>query len=141
MESMSDQSTKMRTVIGITLTIVCVTIAAISLRSTHSSSGSRHDFEIVQKDQNGDRWSLHLVKGQSLSRLKKRGKEPGPPLLVKVDVTRQNRNVSFGLILEGKAGEKYIAGIKKNGKTMPPPRYKIVNESGNVLRTGTFEYG
>lgn len=141
MESMSDQSTKMKPAIGIALTIVCVTIAVISLRGTHSLTGSRRDFEIVQKDQNGDLWSLRLVKGQSLSRLKRIGKDPGPPLLVRVDVTRQNRNVSFGLILEGKAGEKYIARIKKNGQIVPPPRYKIINESGKVLKIGTFEYG
>ena len=131
----------MRAVIGIAVATVCVTIMVISLRGIHPSSGSRRDFEIVQKDQNGDLWSLHLVKGHSLSRLKRIGKEPGPPLVVKVDVTRQNRNVSFDLILEGKAGEKYIAGIKKNGQIMPPPRYKIVDESGKVLKTGTFKYG
>jgi hypothetical protein len=138
---MSNPWTRIRTLIGIVLSIVCVTIAVISLRGTHSSSGSRHDFEIVQKDQNGDLWSLHLVKGRSLSRLKKIGKKLGPPLLVKVDVTRQNRNVTFGLILEGKAGEKYIAGIRKNGQILPPPRYRIVNESGKILKAGTFEYG
>ena len=138
---MSNPWTRIRTLIGIALSIVCVTIAVMSLRNTHSSSGSRRDFEIVQKDPNGDLWSLRLVKGQSLSRLKRIGKEPGPPLVVKVDVIRQNRNVLFGLILEGKAGEKYIAGIKKNGQIMPPPRYKIVDESGKVIKTGTFQYG
>jgi hypothetical protein len=138
---MSNPWTRIRTLIGIALSIVCVTIAVISLRGMHSSSGSRRDFEIVQKDPNGDLWSLRLVKGLSLSRLKRSGKEPGPPLLVKVDVTRQNQNVSFGLVLEGKAGEKYIASIRKNGQILPPPRYRIVNESGQILKTGTFEYG
>jgi hypothetical protein len=138
---MSNPWTRTRTLIVIALSIICVTIAVVLLRSTHSLSGLRHDFEIVQKDPNGDLWSLRLVKGQSLSRLKRMGKEPGPPFVVKVDVIRQNRNVSFGLILEGKAGEKYIAGIRKNGQILPPPRYRIINESGQTLKAGTFEYG
>lgn len=141
---MSNPWMRKRFLIGIALSIACVTIAIILLRGTFlsfSSSGSSRDFEIVQKDQNGVQWSLRLAKGQSLSRLKKMGRKFGTPLLVKVDVTRQGRNVSFGLILEGNAGEKYIAGIRKNGQILPPPRYRIVNESGNVLKAGTFEYG
>jgi len=127
--------------IGIALVTVCVAAAVLSLRGTHSSSGSRRDFEIVQKDDQGDLWSLTLARGQSLSRFPRMGKESGPPLLVKVDVARQNRSVSFGLILEGRSGERYVAGIRKNGSVLPPPRYRIINESGAILKVGTFEYG
>ncbi len=137
---MRDRPTKKR-MMGIALVIGCVTAAVLSLRGTHSSSASRRDFEIVEKDDQGDLWSLTVAKGQSLSRFRRMGKEPGPPLLVKVDVARQNQNVSFGLILEGRSGEKYVAGIRKNGGVIPPPRYRIINESGAVLKVGTFEYG
>jgi hypothetical protein len=69
------------------------------------------------------------------------GRDPGLPLQIKVDVSQQGRNVSLGLILEGRAGERYIAGIRKNGRLIPPPRYRVIDESGAVLKTGTFEYG
>jgi hypothetical protein len=138
---MTDRSARRRMAIGIAAAVICVAMVALWLRGTRSSSGSRRDFEIVRKDGLGDLWTLALATGQSFSRLQRMGKQPGLPLLVKVEVTKQNRNVSLDLVLEGRAGEKYSAGIKKNGRVVPPPRYRIVDESGAVLKVGTFEYG
>jgi hypothetical protein len=138
---MRDRPTKERLALALALAVIGVTAGVVWLRGTRSSSGSRRDFEVVQKDDQGDLWSLTLVKGQSFSRLRRMGKDPGPPLRVNVDVTRRNRDVSFGLTLVGRAAERYLAGIKKNGRVVPPPRYRIVNESGAVLKVGTFEYG
>jgi hypothetical protein len=138
---MKDRPTKRRRTLAAGLAVICVIAVMLWLRHTPSSSGSRRDFEILQKDGQGHLWSLTLTKGQSFSRLRRMGKESGPPLRVKVDVAQQNRVISLGLVLEGRAGERYNAGIKKNGRVVQPPRYRIVNESGAVLKVGTFEYG
>ncbi len=65
----------------------------------------------------------------------------GPPLIVRADVRpRGIRNISIGLSILGQAGERY-SRVTKNGKHMPAPTLKIVDESGKILSSGKFEYG
>ncbi len=67
--------------------------------------------------------------------------ELGPPFLIKTSVSKSSSLVSIGLSIIGRAGEHYGAEIMKNGKRLPTPKLKIVDETGNVLASGTFEYG
>ena len=65
----------------------------------------------------------------------------GPPFLIKPSVSKSSSLVSIGLSIIGRAGVHYKAEITKNGKRLPTPKLKIVDETGNVLATGKFEYG
>ena len=93
-------------------------------------------------DETGDKWTLDLIKGQPLSRIKKSNKKPGPPLLVRTNTRKiSNQQFSIGITVEGQAGEKYIGGAVKNGKREPEPQFIIVNEKARILAGGKFEYG
>ena len=65
----------------------------------------------------------------------------GPPLLVKPNVYKKKNLVSVGLSIVGKAGEKYRSQIMKNGRALPAPGLKIIDQEGKVLASGKFEYG
>jgi hypothetical protein len=92
-------------------------------------------------DENGDKWVLELVRGQPLSRFKDSTIKFGQPLLVKTDAQIRGSSVSINLVVEGKAGELYVGGVKKNGQWQPSPIFKIVDASGRLLAIGRFEYG
>jgi hypothetical protein len=92
-------------------------------------------------DANGDKWVLQPASGQKLSRFKDGDTKPGLPLLVRTDVQTKGRNISIGLVIEGQAGEVYQPGATKNGGRVAAPKFKIVDESGNVVGSGPFEYG
>ena len=76
------------------------------------------------------------VKNNETTRL-----ELGPPFLIKPTVSKSGLIVSIGLSIIGRAGEQYSIAIMKNGKGLAPPKLKIVDEAGNVLASGKFEYG
>ena len=65
----------------------------------------------------------------------------GPPLLVKPNVYKKKNVVSVGLAITGKAGEHYQSQVRKNGRQMPAPKLKIIDQSGKELASGKFEYG
>ena len=65
----------------------------------------------------------------------------GPPLLVKPNVRKRKNMVSVGLAIVGKAGEHYRSQVRKNGRQMPAPRLKIIDQEGKILASGKFEYG
>jgi hypothetical protein len=74
--------------------------------------------------------------------------EGGPPLTVKAIVgtvateAKGVKTVPIDLAIEGKAGERYSAGtVTQDGKQVPAPTLKVVDESGKVLTSANFEYG
>lgn len=94
---------------------------------------------LVANDDNGDRWTLGLAGVPPQAR--ESGTKPGVPLSVKADVQGYGQSISIGLIIEGHAGEIYQPGAAKNGRTMPAPKFKVFDESGAVVGSGSFEYG
>lgn len=93
-------------------------------------------------DANGLTWSLEPVRGQPLSLINESGRKPGPPLVIKTNIIKINeQSISIGLVLEGWAGEKYIAGVMKGRSREPQPIFRILDEKGKTLATGRFEYG
>jgi len=97
---------------------------------------------LSETEQNGNKWTLELVRGQPLSRISKSNRKPGPPLLVRTNVRKiNNSQFSIGITVEGQAGEKYIGGALKNGKREPEPQFIIVDEKARILAKGKFEYG
>lgn len=96
---------------------------------------------LSQVDAAGNEWSLTMRGGRSLAAMQKNGKNPGPPLKVGVNIRRQEQQAYIGLVVTGQVGEYYVGGAKKNGKTVPPPQFKILTKSGQVVGSGRFEYG
>jgi hypothetical protein len=73
--------------------------------------------------------------------------DAGPPLTLRALVgkpvnTAKGKEVSIGLAIIGKAGEQYAANTMRKGMTVAPkPQFQILDDKGNVLTQGGFEYG
>jgi hypothetical protein len=65
----------------------------------------------------------------------------GPPFLIKPGVRKSGSNVSIDFAIIGQASEQYQSVIRKNNRSVPAPKAKIIDETGNVLASGKFEYG
>ncbi|MBC8468339.1 MAG: hypothetical protein H8D56_02605 [Planctomycetes bacterium] len=65
----------------------------------------------------------------------------GPPFQIKT-TARQNRNtVSIGFNLLGQGQEEYRHDVKRNGRRVSAPIFRIFDEVGKLLESGRFEYG
>ena len=141
----NNSSGKRNTVVIVAGAAVSVVVIGALLRGIFSSpASSRQEIGLISlsaTDVNGDKWVLDLAKGQTTAGLKDSSAKTGPPLLVKTDVQISGSNVSIGLIIEGRAGEKYAGGVQKNGQWQLPPAFSIVDEAGKVLASGRFKYG
>ena len=130
--------------IGLIIALLIIIVDLFWLRSKPSSSVIEQAAlsPLSLAKENGNKWTLELVRGQPISRISKSSKKPGPPLLVRTNVRKINNNqFSIGITVEGQAGEKYIGGALKNGKREPEPEFIIVDERGRILARGKFEYG
>jgi hypothetical protein len=65
----------------------------------------------------------------------------GPPFLIKPGVGKSGSNVSVVPAIIGQASEQYQNVVRKNNRTVPAPKAKIIDEAGDVLASGRFEYG
>jgi len=65
----------------------------------------------------------------------------GPPFLIKPGIRKRGLNVSVDFAIIGQASEQYQSVIRKNNRSVPAPKAKIIDETGNVLASGKFEYG
>jgi len=93
---------------------------------------------LAATDDSGDTWTLGL---QGVPPVLREDAKPGVPLSVKADVSGGGRSISIGLVIEGQAGEVYEPGAAKNGTRRPAPKFTVLDESGTVLGSGSFEYG
>ncbi len=101
------------------------------------ADSKRARWELMAYGETGKLQDFEIRKGETLSL------KVGPPLVARVDAEAEKRKrvVSIGLELVGEAGEKYAPGAERNGKTVPAPKFKIVDEAGKVLTSASFEYG
>ena len=65
----------------------------------------------------------------------------GPPLKASIEVDQNNGTALMTFLLVGRGEEVYAGGASKDGKMQPAPKFEILDETGKVLATGTFEYG
>jgi len=97
--------------------------------------------------QSGDKWRIESQgPWGDLSKIKVRNKEAtalklGPPFLIKPDVKKNGSTLSIGYAIIGQAGEQYDNTVTKNNRTVTGAKIKIVDETGNVLESGSFKYG
>ena len=101
----------------------------------------------LAKNAGGDKWQTSFYGAQNVSsRITViKGQTTvlkfGPPLNVKTEVEPKGRQVSIGLSITGKSGERYNPQVTKNGSALEAPTLKIVDEAGTVLASGKFKYG
>lgn len=103
--------------------------------------------ELTRKDF-GDRWTFTLGKGGpgQLSDFEIRPGQTtkfqiGPPFTIHSSLQRAGRDVLVSFDLEGRGGERYIPGAKKNDAVVAKPTFKIVDAAGRTVHSGQFEYG
>jgi len=82
----------------------------------------------------------------NLSKIKVRNNEAtalrlGPPFLIKPEVKKNGSIISIDYAIIGHAGEKYQNFITKDNRAVTSAKIKIVDETGNVLKSGIFTYG
>jgi len=106
-----------------------------------SAPGGGQAASLSRTDANGVAWSLDQVGGVIVS-TETNGPKAGPPILVQANVQRvADREMSIGLSLLGQAGEQYRPAVKKNGTPLAAPKLRILNEAGEVITQGSFQYG
>lgn len=81
-----------------------------------------------------------------LSEIKVRNNEAtairlGPPFLIKPEVKKNGSIISINYAIIGQAGEQYQNFITKNNRAVTGAKIKIVDETGNVIKSGSFKYG
>jgi hypothetical protein len=115
-----------------------VTVGAKSYYPEHlllTGEQSGDKYQIVSKGPWGQ-LTIISVKKDETTALKL-----GPPLLVKPNVTSRGSLVLIDFSIIGQADEQYGNVITKNGRTASTPELKIIDEAGNTLAAGKFEYG
>ena len=101
----------------------------------------------ISAKQNGQTWQIEcLGPWGELSRVRVKSKGTtelrlGPPFLVKPGISRSGSFVSIDYTIIGQAGEHYRSFAMRDGQAVPGAKINIVDEAGNVLNSGKFEYG
>jgi hypothetical protein len=101
----------------------------------------------ISMKQDGQTWKI-VSRGPwgDLSRIKVKNNRTtalrlGHPFLIKPRVSRSSSSVSVDFAIIGQAGEQYQNFARRNNKLIRQAKVKIIDESGNVLADGRFEYG
>ena len=107
----------------------------------------RPQFLSLSMKQDGHTWQIES-RGPwgDLSTIKVRNNEAtalrlGPPFLIKPEINKNGSLLSIDYAIIGQAGEQYRNFITKNNRAVTGAKIKIVDEAGNVLKSGSFKYG
>jgi len=102
----------------------------------------------ISMDQGGHTWMIES-RGPwgNISRVKVENNQTtnirlGPPFLIKPRVHKSSSNISIDYAIIGQAGEEYQSLVSMDNRAIyTGAMFKIVDEEGNVLTKGKFEYG
>jgi len=103
--------------------------------------------QLAKTDATGAKWRLSSLEPGRKEGLEIRAGETlalklGPPLKAKIEARAvDGGRVLISLSLEGQAGETYSPRAVKGNVMPPPPKLKILDESGKAILQGNFEYG
>lgn len=150
MENKSPQGMKVPLIVaGIAVLVIAVglfvrtpppeTVPMTDLVPTTEGGEQFTGSSLAAKDEKGDSWMLSLKMGPAPGGAP--GVNPGTPIFVKADVQGDGPNKTIGLLIEGAAGEVYQPTVIKNGAVLPPPKFSVLDETGQVIGSGAFEYG
>ena len=141
----SSPSQRMKIILIVSAVAVLTLLVGALFRAGHSRPPSPRQqaglFSLSATDDNGDKWALGLGRVPAQWPVNDGSMKRGAPLLVKTDVQTKGRSISIGLVIEGQAGEVYKPGATRNGSRVAAPKFKIVDGSGAIVGSGSFEYG
>jgi len=96
---------------------------------------------VRQTDEDGTEWVLTQISGPSVVR-DANGVQVKPVVVVRTDVFQVgNRQMSIGLVLAGREGQRYSPMVVKAVTPRAAPRLRIVDEAGKVVLDDSFRYG
>ena len=101
----------------------------------------------ISTKQDDDTWLLYCSgPWGELSTIKMKNNETtviklGPPFQIEPKVQYAGSRIFIDFDIIGKAGEHYNGVVMLNNKRLPAPKVKIIDEAGNLLASGNFEYG
>lgn len=129
--------------VGVAAAVLLILVFSRLLRSSGPSVQDELGLQsLVATDRSGAKWVIEPTAAQPFARLRESHIEPGLPLTVRTDMRRDSTDrVSVGLIIEGRAGERYSPQISKNGERLPAPEFTVVDEAGQEAFKGRFKYG
>lgn len=115
-----------------------VKVRAITQKPRHLKITAKHEGKNYQIDSDGPWGTLSKinVKKNDTTLLR-----CGPPFVIKTNVRNQKGQVLIDFDIKGQAGEQYRKYALKNNRTLSGAKLKIIDEEGNVLTTGKFQYG
>ena len=99
-------------------------------------------------DEKGDKWKAvssslgRLARRFTIEEQKTTVLKVGAPLEIKADVMASGGGVvQLGLLVTGRGSETYQPSVTKNGVNQQPPSFTVLNEAGERIGGGKFEYG
>ncbi|MHC4434274.1 MAG: hypothetical protein ACYTBS_20715, partial [Planctomycetota bacterium] len=109
------------------------------------------ELKLTETDSSGNRWLFDTEKARGGAGAGKLGAfeirpdettvfEIGPPFQVKSFMEEHGRDAWVKFYLEGRSGELYVPGAKKNGKEVPEPQFQIISETGQTVHSAQFGF-
>ncbi|MEA3225633.1 MAG: hypothetical protein U9Q07_06745 [Planctomycetota bacterium] len=109
------------------------------------------ELKLTETDSAGNRWLFDTEKARGGAGAGELGVfevrpdettsfEIGPPFQIKTSMKENGKDLWVSFYLEGRAGELYVPGPKKNGKDIPVPQFQIISATGQTIHSGQFEF-
>jgi hypothetical protein len=103
--------------------------------------------ELSRKDSKNNTWDFASyldtgsLKNFQISKNQTTSFKIGPPFKIETTTRKSGDRVNINFKLIGQEDAQYGPDFKRNGKRVSPPVFKIIDEQGNVIYSGKFEYG
>jgi hypothetical protein len=115
-----------------------VEVRAIIHKPRHLKITVKHEGHNYQIESNGPWGSLSKI---NVNKNKTTLLRFGPPFVIKPDIHNNKNHISIDFTILGQAGEQYRKYALKNNRRISGAKLKIIDEEGNVLENGKFQYG
>lgn len=115
-----------------------VKVRAIMQKPRHICIKTKYEGHNYQIDSDGPWGTLSKIKVKQNDTTLLRC---GPPFVIKPNVRNQKGRILIDFDITGQAGEQYRKYALKNNRMLSRAKLKIIDEEGNVLTTGIFQYG
>jgi hypothetical protein len=113
-------------------------VRAIIHKPRHIRITTRYEGHYYQIDSDGPWGSLSKI---NVENNKTTSLRFGPPFVIKPDIHNNRNQISIDFAILGQAGEQYRKYALKNNRMISGAKLKIIDEEGNVLENGKFQYG
>ena len=109
------------------------------------------ELKLTERDSAGNKWLFDTEKARGgagageLGAFEVRPDETtsfkiGPPFQARTSMEKHGRDAWVRFYLEGRAGELYVPGAKKNGKEVPEPQFQIIAAGGQTVHSAQFGF-